>query len=255
MPKRVENLKVIQNIRLNKDFFILELFSELKLPEMKPGQFAQVKIDGSPETFLRRPISIHDVNYSTNTFRLLIQIAGKGTQTLSYMNHGDALNLVYPLGNSFSLPDNGQRTLLVGGGCGIAPLLFLARYLKINGFIPDILLGFRNSERIIEFNEYSEIGEVYITTDDGSAGVKGFVNDHNILRDGKYDMIYCCGPEIMMKAIAKHSRRSGIRCEISLENLMACGFGVCLCCTVGTVNGNLCTCTDGPVFNINDLKW
>jgi dihydroorotate dehydrogenase electron transfer subunit len=255
MAKRIEDLKVIGNKRLNNDFFILEISGNEKMPDFKPGQFAQVRVDGSQETFLRRPISIHDVDYEKNTFKLLIQIVGKGTETLSRLNTGDSINLIYPLGNSFSVPSSDDKVLLVGGGCGIAPLLFLARFLKSNSVIPDILLGFRSSERIIEYEEYEKTGNVYITTEDGSVGEKGYVTRHSILSAKKYDGIYCCGPDSMMKAIARYSRERGIACEVSLENLMACGIGACLCCIVDTVKGNLCTCTDGPIFNINDLKW
>jgi dihydroorotate dehydrogenase electron transfer subunit len=255
MAKRIESLKVIENKRLNNEFFVLELSGDGKMPHMKPGQFVQVKVEDSPETFLRRPFSIHDVNYESDTLKLLIQIAGKGTQKLSELTEGDSLNIIYPLGNSFSLPEKDMRILLVGGGCGIAPLLYLGKFLKSNGFIPDILLGFRNSERIVEYNEYTETGKVFLTTEDGSEGVRGFVTDHPVLMSSKYTMIYCCGPEPMMKAIAKYCRDNNIPCEVSLENLMGCGIGACLCCVVETANGNLCTCIDGPVFNINDLKW
>ena len=198
---------------------------------------------------------MHDVNYSQNTFRLLVQIAGKGTETLSRLRNGDPVNLIYPLGHSFSLPSKGDRILLTGGGCGVAPLLFLGKYLKSNGFVPDILLGFRSSERVIEYDEYSGLGKVFLTTEDGSLGTKGFITDHPILSSNRYDVIYCCGPEIMMKAVASHCRNAGIGCEVSLENLMACGIGACLCCVVDSVRGNLCTCIDGPVFNTKDLKW
>lgn len=255
MAKRIEDLKVIGNKRLNNDFFILELSGDTKIPDFKPGQFAQVRVDGSPETFLRRPISIHDVDYEKNTFKLLIQIAGAGTKTLSGLEDGDILNLVYPLGNSFSLPVKNEQVLLVGGGCGIAPLLFLGRYLKSNGIAPDILLGFRNSARIIEFEEYLELGNVFVTTEDGSMGEKGYVTSHSVFSTRQYNRIYCCGPDTMMKAIASYCRPRNIICEVSLENLMACGIGACLCCIVDTVNGNICTCIDGPVFNIKDLKW
>jgi len=255
MTKRIESIRIIKNTRLNKDFFILELSGNGKIPEMKPGQFVQVRVDGSPGTFLRRPISIHDVNYGQNTFRLLIQVAGKGTETLSKLDKGDFLNVIYPLGNSFSLPHKKQRSLLVGGGCGVAPLLFLGKYLTSNGFTPDVLLGFRTAERIIEFSEYREIGRVFLTTEDGSQGEKGIITDHPVLSSERYDMIYCCGPDLMMRNIAKYCRKNDINCEVSLENLMGCGIGVCLCCVIDTVRGNLCTCVDGPVFNINDLKW
>jgi dihydroorotate dehydrogenase electron transfer subunit len=255
MAKRIEDLKVIGNKHLNNDYFILELSGNTKIPEFKPGQFAQVRVDSSPETFLRRPISIHDVDYGKNTFKILIQVAGKGTRALSRLGNGDILNLIYPLGNSFTLPSINEQVLLVGGGCGIAPLLFLGRYLKANGFIPDILLGFRNSARIIEFEEYLTIGNVFVTTEDGSMGEKGYVTSHSVLLTRQYNRIYCCGPGTMMKEIAAYCKSRNIICEVSLENLMACGIGACLCCIVDTVNGNLCTCIDGPVFNVNDLKW
>jgi len=255
MTKRIEDFKVIENKRLNKDFFIIELEGNTKIPDLKPGQFIQVRVDGSPETFLRRPISVHDVDYIKNTLKILIQIAGKGTETLSKIESGDTLNIIYPLGNSFSLPSRGNKILLVGGGCGIAPLLFLGRYLKSNDFVPDILLGFRNKDRIIEFEEYLQIGNVFITTEDDSMGEKGYVTTHSIFATHEYDKIYCCGPDRMMKAIAAYCKKKEIVCEVSLENLMACGIGACLCCVVDTVKGNLCTCIDGPVFNVNDLKW
>ncbi|HOB83465.1 MAG TPA: dihydroorotate dehydrogenase electron transfer subunit [Bacteroidales bacterium] len=255
MTKRIESLRVVENKKLSSNIFVLELTASGRIPEMKPGQFVQVKIDGSPDTFLRRPFSVHDVNYSQNTFRLLIQIAGKGTETLSGLRTGDNVNLIYPLGNSFSLPAKGERILLTGGGCGVAPLLFLGKYLKLNGFVPDILLGFRSRERVIEYDEYSALGKVYLTTEDGSLGTKGFITDHPVLLSNRYDIIYCCGPDLMMKAVAKFCKEQNIRCEVSLENLMGCGIGACLCCIVDTVKGNVCTCTEGPVFNITDLKW
>jgi dihydroorotate dehydrogenase electron transfer subunit len=255
MAKRIEDLKIIGNKRLNNDFFILELSGNEKLPVFKPGQFAQVRVDGSPESFLRLPISIHDVDYGMNTFKLLIQIAGKGTETLSRLRNGDSINLIYPLGNSFSLPDKAEKVLIVGGGCGVAPLLFLGKYLKSNGYIPDIILGFRNSERIIELEEYIEIGKVFLATEDGSRGEKGFVTSHSVFSTGRYDRIYCCGPDSMMRSVAGYCKKNNLACEVSLEQLMACGIGACLCCIVDTIKGNLCTCIDGPVFNIKDLKW
>lgn len=255
MAKRIEDLKIIENKRLNNDFFILNLEGSSKIPILLPGQFAQVRVDDSPGTFLRRPISIHDVDYGKNSFKVLIQIAGKGTEKLSKLGKGDYLNLIYPLGNSFSLPQSNEKVLLVGGGCGIAPLLFLGKHLKSNGCTPDILLGFRNSARIIEFEEYLRIGKVYVTTEDGSMGEKGYVTTHSAFSKQKYDRVYCCGPDKMMKTISAHCKSNDIHCEVSLENLMACGIGACLCCIVDTIKGNLCTCIDGPIFNVNDLKW
>ncbi|HEX2920511.1 MAG TPA: dihydroorotate dehydrogenase electron transfer subunit [Bacteroidales bacterium] len=255
MSKHIADLKIIDNKHINNDFIILELSWDHKLPEMKPGQFVQVKVEGSPETFLRRPLSIHDVDYGKNTFKLLIQLAGKGTQKLSTLKNGDNLNIIFPLGNTFTIPSREEKILLVGGGCGVAPLLFLAKTLKSHKFSPDILLGFRNKERIIEYEQYLKIGRVFITTEDGSVGEKGYITNHTILQTNQYHRVYCCGPDSMMRAVADWAVKNNVECEVSLENLMACGIGACLCCVVDTVKGNVCTCVDGPVFNIKDLKW
>jgi len=255
MAKRIEDFKVIENKRINSDSYILKLSGNTTLPEIKPGQFVQVRIDGSPDTFLRRPISVYDVDYGRNSIRLLIQIVGQGTEALSKLEVGDLLNLVYPLGNSFGEPHEKEKLLMVGGGVGIAPLLFLGKHLNSIDYKPDVLLGFRDKKRIIDFEEFHEIGNVFLTTEDGSQGEKGFVTHHSILSNFKYNRVYCCGPDAMMKAVAAYCKRNGIECEVSLETLMACGFGICLCCIVDTVRGNLCSCTEGPVFNINLLKW
>lgn len=255
MAKRIEDFKITGNRRINNEIFILEVSGNAYLPDLKPGQFVQVRIDESKETFLRRPLSIHDVNYETNSIKFLFQIAGKGTEKLSKLRVGETLNIIYPLGNSFSLPEKSARILLIGGGCGTAPLLFLGKYLKTNGYSPEILLGFKNSERIIELEEFHSMGHVYLTTEDGSQGEKGFVTDHSVLSNIHFDNICCCGPKPMMKAVARYCKSNNITCEVSLEHMMACGIGACLCCVVDTVRGNLCTCTDGPVFNIKELKW
>ena len=255
MAKRIENLNIVGKKNLTDDLFILELSGNEEFPEIKPGQFVEVKIDGTNEIFLRRPFSIHDIDYERKILKLLIQVAGKGTAALSKLKVNDSLNLIYPLGNSFGLPGKNQKVLLAGGGCGVAPLLFLGKYLKLNGYSPDVLLGFRNSSRIIEYDEYKKIGKVFLTTEDGSYGEKGFLVNHSVLSEFKYDKIYCCGPDPMMRAVARYCSKKDIDCEVSLENLMACGIGACLCCIVNTTKGNLCTCIDGPVFNIKDLKW
>ena len=255
MKKRVEDLTVTENKKLTDSFFVLKFHSGWGLPEIKPGQFVQALVKDSPSTFLRRPLSVHDVNYTTNTLSLLVQIAGPGTERLSRLAPGETLNLLYPLGNAFTLPATGERVLLTGGGCGMAPLLYLGRKISETGVQPHFALGFRNRSRILSHEEFSALGPVWLSTEDGSEGHRGFVTDIPAFRDEQWDKVYCCGPEPMMKAVAALCRQRGIFCEVSLENLMACGMGICLCCTVSTTSGNLCSCTDGPVFNINDLKW
>lgn len=256
MKKQIIDFKVIENRRVNPSHFILTLHSESALPIMLPGQFVEVKVDGSPTTFLRRPISIHDVDYHSNTLILLIQEKGDGTRKLASLQPGENLNIVLPLGNSFTQRSKGDSVLLVGGGCGVAPLLFLAKELHTKGVKVTILMGARSQDMIMEAESYQKYGELLITTEDGSVGKKGFVIHHPIWWEDKpkFDMIYTCGPDPMMKAISKLAAKYQIECEVSLEQTMACGVGACLCCVVDTEKGHVCTCTDGPIFNYKELK-
>jgi len=254
--KSVQDLTVVSNFSLNKRHFLLELLAPEKLPLILPGQFVQVRVENSPYTFLRRPFSIHQVNHSRNTIRLLIQVKGGGTHQLRLLSEGDSLNVIYPLGNSFSLPSV-KDVLLVGGGCGAAPLLLMAQFLNQNKIRPTILVGFQTKEEVSEIEEYAKYGEVLVSTDDGTEGEKGLVADHSLFHKETlpFGKIYCCGPDPMMKAVARIAKKHTIDCEVSLENTMACGFGVCLCCITHTDQGNERVCVEGPVFNTKRLKW
>ncbi len=225
------------------------------LPEMHPGQFVQILVDNSPHVFLRRPISINFVDKEKNEIWLLIQKVGEGTEKICSIPAGGIINLISPLGNSFTLPERNGRYLLVGGGVGTAPMLFLGKRMKEVGIEPDFLLGGRSAEDILQRADFERYGPLYCTTEDGSLGERGFVTHHSVLKEKKYDFIYTCGPRPMMVAVAKYAHEHGVECEVSLENLMACGFGACLCCVEKTVRGNICTCTEGPVFNIKELFW
>lgn len=257
MKKYLMDLLMVENIQLHQDCFLLKLTAGNPLPEAIPGQFVEVRVNDSPKTFLRRPISIHYIDKRKNELWLLIQIVGEGTRRLSKMVPGDMLNVILPLGNGFSAPQMKEdaHLLLIGGGIGIAPLLFLGETLKSIGFKPEFLLGARSKAYILQLEAFEQLGRVYFTTEDHSLGEKGFVTNHPILHTKKIDMIYSCGPLPMMVAVAKYAKTSGINCEVSLENRMACGIGACLCCVEDTVKGNVCVCTEGPVFNINQLTW
>lgn len=254
--KHIDDFIIIENVRQTRDFVILTLQHPGQLPYMVPGQFAEVRVDGSPETYLRRPLSIHDVDYNRGQLKLLIQEIGPGTRVLAAMQAGEKLNLVYPLGKGYSLPES-DKVLLVGGGCGVAPLLFLGRYLKANGITPRFLIGTKNKEGLVELDAYRQLGEVMITTEDGSEGTRGFVIHHPVMKtfDPDFEWLYTCGPEPMMKILAKYCHERDVKCQVSLENTMACGIGACLCCVTPTVEGHKCTCIDGPVFDANYLKW
>lgn len=225
------------------------------LPEMFPGQFVQILVDNSPEVFLRRPISINYFDKKKNEIWLLIQHVGEGTRKICELKSGETINLMFPLGNSFTIPDKAGNYLLIGGGVGTAPMLFLGQKINEFGIKPDFLLGGKSAADILQQEEFDKYGNLYKTTEDGTSGEKGYVTDHTILKEKKYDYIFTCGPRPMMVAVAKYAKSNVIECEVSLENLMACGFGACLCCTEKTVRGNVCSCTEGPVFNIKELTW
>ena len=256
MKKFAHDFEVTGNYRLNARHFVLEMRAPLPLPLILPGQFVQVLVDNSPSTFLRRPFSIHFVDYVKNTLKLLVQVKGEGTRHMSLLEPGDTVNLVYPLGNSFS-PPPGPKVLLIGGGAGVAPLMFMGDYLNHKNIRPDFLVGFRSADEVSQIEEYSAFGKVYLSTDDGSMGKKGFVTQHPLFREESmpYDRIYCCGPEAMMQAVSKLASEKGVACEVSLENFMACGYGVCLCCITETDKGNERVCLEGPVFDAARLKW
>ncbi|HNX07136.1 MAG TPA: dihydroorotate dehydrogenase electron transfer subunit [Bacteroidales bacterium] len=255
MKKYQKNLTVVSNTKLNSDYFVLGLSSSEPLPEILPGQFAEVLVENNPKVFLRRPISVHDVDYENNIVYLLVKIIGEGTRSLSLLQEGMQLDLVFPLGNSFSINDGG-KVLLAGGGCGIAPMLYLARCLHKRNVKVSVLLGGRTASDILRTSEFEKYGDVFISTDDGSLGEKGFITKNSLLENIKdYDRLYCCGPEIMMKVLASIAKEKGVDCEVSLENTMACGIGACLCCVTKTIHGHQCVCTEGPVFNIKSLTW
>ena len=250
--KKVIDFTVRENRSLNTDTFLLVLYST-ELPEIKAGQFVNVKVEDSATTFLRRPISIHDIDKENGLLYLLVKIAGNGTAKLAQLKPGDLLNIILPLGNGFTQPNEG-KCLLVGGGVGIAPLLHLAKDLNKKGNRPVVLIGTRSKHDIVLMEKYAKYADLYYTTEDGSFGEKGYPTQHSVLKN-KFDHIYCCGPLPMMKAVAKYAYDNNIDCEVSLENMMACGVGACLCCVNDTKEGHKCVCTDGPVFNINELKW
>lgn len=256
MKKHVLDLEVVSNIRLNDEYVVVAVTHTEKLPDMLPGQFVQVLVEDSPTTFLRRPISIHDYDPETNIMSLLIQEVGDGTRKMAKLGPGDTMNMLIPLGNWFTMPKEGDNVLLIGGGCGIAPLLFLGREMNKIGVRPHFLIGARTQERIFLIDRYKALGDVHITTEDGSVGKKGYVVHHDILWDEnlKFDRIYTCGPDPMMKVVAKYAQKNNIYCEASLENMMACGFGVCLCCVIDTDKGHKNTCTEGPIFNVKNIK-
>ena len=254
MTKQIADFTLVEKRDYGRSV-LLRLQAEQTLPEIEPGQFVQVRVDGSPSTYLRRPISIHDVDFGHNEITLLVQQIGEGTRHLASANKGDTINMVLPLGNGFTLPEKEEKALLVGGGIGIAPLYYFAKVLNAKGVRPTLLLGGKSESDLIRLADYQDLGETFVTTEDGSLGEKGFVTQHSVWQKQSFDKIYVCGPKPMMKAVAKLAAEKKVWCEVSLENLMACGLGACLCCVEDTTDGHVCVCKEGPVFNTRRLKW
>lgn len=211
----------------------------------KPGQFVNIKLDGN---FLRRPISVCDVDADTLT--LVYKAVGAGTCQMSRMACGESLNLLTGLGNGYDYAAAGESPLLVGGGVGVPPLFNLARMLRHEGKRVQVALGFNSANDAILVDEFRALGcEVAIATIDGSMGTKGFVT--NILPE-HYSFFYACGPLPMLKALSKAVSTDG---QMSLEERMGCGFGICVGCTQKTTNGFKRVCKEGPVFDKNEIIW
>lgn len=257
MKKTVKDFLLLENKQLNKDNFRLILQSPDPISDLFPGQFINVEIKDASEIFLRRPFSILDVDYEKQTISLLIKILGRGSKKLTEARVGERISAIFPLGKSFTLPDKNDRILLIGGGSGVAPMLFLSKICGLNPADVTVLIGARSAGDHIDVSDYKTFGNFYFTTEDGSMGEKGYVTNHSVFVNelNQYTKIYTCGPDLMMKAIGRTALEKNLFCEVSLENMMACGFGVCLCCVEDTKTGHKCVCTDGPVFNVNDLKW
>jgi len=252
--KRVCDFTVKEIRALQYSDFELFVTLDEDLGTVLPGQFVNILVPDTQKTFLRRPISICDVNYAENELRFYIRIVGNGTQTLSAVKQGDKLNILYPLGNSFTV-ENVKNPLLVGGGCGIAPLLYLAKTFSNKNIRPTVLMGGQTANALSWTSDFEAVADVHRITDDGSTGEKGLITQHSIWQHiNKFDQIYVCGPEAMMKVVAKMAVEKNIPCEVSLENTMACGIGVCLCCVTETTQGNRCVCTDGAIFDVHKLK-
>lgn len=257
MKKRTLDFVIKCNEHFNANYSLMKISPAdgSSIGDTLPGQFVQLNVPDSKTTFLRRPISINFVDKDKNEMWLLIRNAGEGTKSLIAMQEGEILNVIFPLGGGFTIPeDTTSRLLLVGGGVGVAPMLYLGAVLKEKGYDVNFLLGARSEKDLLEADEFRKIGNLFVSTEDGSCGEKGLIT-YNTALQASWDFIYCCGPMPMMKAIAKYATKNNIACEVSLENKMACGIGACLCCVEDTSKGNVCVCTEGPVFNINQLKW
>ena len=210
-----------------------------------PGQFVNILLDG---LFLRRPISVNDC--VGDELSLIYKVVGKGTEQMAKMTAGQTLDVLTGLGNGYDLSKAGDRPLLIGGGVGVPPLYMLAKQLRAEGKSITVILGFNTKDEVFSEDDFKDLGcETFVTTVDGSYGVKGFVT--NALPES-YTYFYTCGPEPMLKAVYKATVTDG---QFSFEERMGCGFGACMGCSCKTVTGNKRICKEGPVLTKEDIIW
>ncbi|MBS4026679.1 MAG: dihydroorotate dehydrogenase electron transfer subunit [Clostridia bacterium] len=244
----------------NNEFMPGHFRLSCRVPEVarlaKPGQFVHVQVSRETDPLLRRPISIFHADESIGEITLVYRVVGRGTALLSRLQPGQQLDLLGPLGNGFQLPQADRASVLViGGGIGLAPLQYLLRQLISLGHQVTFLAGLRDKEQVPLLTNFPQSGaETVITTDDGSYGEKGLVTgvSEGLLSNGRYAMIYACGPEGMLAGVARQAAQYSIPCQVSLERTIACGVGACLGCTCETMQEGSLTyshvCKDGPVF-------
>ncbi len=251
LPKMTIDAEILNNDQLNSDVYSLTVQADALVSQCLPGQFVHVQIsEGS--LLLRRPFGIADVDISNGRLTIFYRVAGKGTHILTGLESGKKINILGPLGHGFSL--DAKRPLIIGGGMGLAPLLFLAKCFH---GIADVLMGGRTQKELFWKELFKPHGHnLFIATDDGSIGEKGFTTDllPEILKNNSYDCIYTCGPEIMMRGISRIAQQHNISCQVSLEKRMACGLGACLSCVCDNkTQGRSKICKDGPVFWSQDV--
>ena len=230
--------KILSNEKLTKDVFKMVLQGDTT-PIKAPGQFINIKLDGY---FLRRPIS--------NTITIIYKVVGEGTELMSTLSVSAELDCLVGLGNGYDITKS-TKPLLIAGGVGVPPMYQLAKELIKSGQKPIVVLGFNSKDEVFYENEFRALGcDTYITTVDGSYGIKGFVTD--AMKGLDYDYFYTCGPLPMFKAIDAVTTVSG---QFSFEERMGCGFGACMGCSCKTITGYKRICKDGPILFKEEILW
>ena len=253
--------KVVRNTILCADHYRLVLRSDAVARAAVPGQFVNLRIPHRDDLLLRRPFSVAMTHPERSTFDIVYRVVGQGTKALVGLRAEETVDLLGPLGTGFHLPETPTTCLLVGGGCGVAPLWGLSDQLRKRKNKLVALIGFQSSDKIFGEAVFQKLkAETIVTTDDGSYGLKGFVSDHlgDVLKRA-IDRAYVCGPTPMLKAVIPMIKRARIRGEVSLEERMGCGYGVCLSCVANIkrhgVIERLRVCKEGPVFDLEEILF
>ncbi len=255
--------ELISKEQLTSDIYKFCIKAPEIVEEAKPGNFIEIRVSDQTEPFLRRPISIYNIDKEKGLLEFIFQVKGKGTEILAKKETGNLVDIVGPLGHGTFNYQDYKNLAIIGGGIGIFPLYELAKTAKKENKNVNIYLGFRNKDYVVLEDKYRNVSDnLIITTDDGSYAEKGFAINflEKDIEEGKIDSIYACGPLPMLKAIQKLALEKNIPCQISLEEKMACGLGVCLGCAVKTANSPkeapeyLHVCKAGPVFQAKDVE-
>ena len=236
--------KILSNDALTEDVYKMVLGGDTQYIT-SPGQFINIQLDGK---FLRRPISVCD--YSDDTITIIYKVVGEGTEQMKNLAVGEVLDVLTGLGNGYDISKS-TKPLLIGGGVGVPPMYNLAKALINDGQKVSVVLGFNTAKEIFYEQEFKALGcDVFVTTVDGSYGIKGFVTD--AMKDIDYDYFYTCGPLPLFKAVYNATETSG---QFSFEERMGCGFGACMGCSCKTKYGNKRICKDGPVLVKEEIIW
>lgn len=261
MPVSIK-AKLIQKEQLKPDIFKFTISAKEISDTAKSGQFLEIRVSDNIDPFLRRPISIYNIDKENSTVTFIFQVKGKGTNILSQKNIGDDIDVIGPLGFGTFKLDDYKNIAIIGGGIGIFPLHELAKNANKTANV-NTYLGFRSKDFVVCEDEFSKISQkLVITTDDGTYGENGFAINYlsSDLENSKFDCIYACGPLPMLKAVQKLAIEKNIPCQISLEERMGCGVGACLGCAVKTAESPadapqyVHVCKAGPVFDARDVE-
>jgi len=259
-------LQILENTEIGPSYFKMAFAYDDAFKSAKPGQFIMVQAGEGGVPLLRRPFSIHNLYPADGIHKgrveILYKVVGQGTRHLSMLSENDRVDILGPLGNSFEISPNSQNVALICGGIGIAPFLFLARYLKQNSVDlvhSKIFIGGRSKPDILCRNAFQHLGmRMVITTEDGTDGKKGLITEpfKASIGEKKPERVYACGPMPMLKAVSKVCEKFNLPCQVSIETMMACGIGACLGCAVKTHASQESyqhACLDGPVFDSRDI--
>ena len=264
MSKMQLQAKLVKKEQLKDDIFKFSVEAQEIVNIAKPGQFLEIRVTDQAEPFLRRPISIYNLNKENGILEFIFQVKGKGTKILAQKQEGELIDIIGPLGNGTFEYSKYQNLAIIGGGIGIFPLYELAKEAKLDGKNVNTYLGFRNKEFVTLEEEFKNVStSLCLATDDGSYGKNGFAINFLMedIENGKIDSIFACGPMPMLRAVKELAIEKNIPCQVSLEEKMGCGIGVCLGCAVKTAESSSDSpeykhvCKAGPVFDAGEVEF